>query len=60
MPTEPQINGSIGEAAYQRIRSDIIFGRLLPGQKLKLDQLKQSYSVSVSTLRLSALRRSEV
>jgi len=51
MPTEPQINGSIGEAAYQRIRSDIIFGRLLPGQKLKLDQLKQSYSVSVSTLR---------
>ena len=34
-----------------RIRSDIIFGRLAPGQKLKLDQLKKDYDVSVSTLR---------
>lgn len=51
MAGEAHVNGSIGENAYQRIRSDIIFGRLLPGQKLKLDQLKKTYSVSVSTLR---------
>jgi DNA-binding GntR family transcriptional regulator len=40
-----------GETAYRRIRSDILFGRLPPGQKLKLDRLKQDYGVSVSTLR---------
>lgn len=51
MAAEPLVSGSIGETAYQRIRSDIIFGRLLPGQKLKLEQLKKTYSVSVSTLR---------
>lgn len=42
---------TIGETAYRQIRSDIIFGRLAPGQKLKLDQLKKDYDVSVSTLR---------
>ena len=40
-----------GEKAYRRIRSDIIFGRLLPAQKLKLDRLKEIYGVSISTLR---------
>lgn len=40
-----------GEKAYRRIRKDIIFGRLTPGQKLKLDGLKEAYGVSVSTLR---------
>jgi len=40
-----------GEKAYRRIRTDIIFGRLIPGQKLKLDGLKEAYGVSVSTLR---------
>ncbi len=44
-------NAPIGEATYRRIRSDILFGRLAPGQKLKLDQLKQNYGISVSTLR---------
>ena len=40
-----------GEKAYRRIRTDVIFGRLAPGQKLKLDGLKEAYGVSVSTLR---------
>jgi DNA-binding GntR family transcriptional regulator len=40
-----------GEKAYRRIRGDIIFGRLSPGQKLKLEGLKESYGVSISTLR---------
>jgi len=43
--------GTIGEATYRRIRGDILFGRLAPGQKLRLERLKDSYSVSVSTLR---------
>jgi DNA-binding GntR family transcriptional regulator len=42
---------SIGESAYRKIRSDIVFGRLPPGRKLKLDALKADYGPSVSTLR---------
>jgi DNA-binding GntR family transcriptional regulator len=42
---------TVGESAYSRIRTDIIFGRLKPDEKLKLDPLKQRYGVSVSTLR---------
>ena len=43
--------GTIGEKAYLRIRKDILFGRLAPGEKLKLERLKDDYGVSVSTLR---------
>jgi len=42
---------TIGDDGYRRIRADIVLGGLLPGQKLKLDGLKESYGVSVSTLR---------
>ena len=40
-----------GDRAYRHIRRDILFGRLAPAQKLKLDGLKESYGVSISTLR---------
>jgi DNA-binding GntR family transcriptional regulator len=40
-----------GEKAYRRLRSDIIFGRLAPSQKLPLEGLKDAYGISVSTLR---------
>jgi len=40
-----------GELAYRRIRGDILFGRLPPGRKLKLDRLRDDYTASVSTLR---------
>jgi DNA-binding GntR family transcriptional regulator len=42
---------SIGESAYRQIRTDIIFGRLPPSRKLKLERLKGDYGVSISTLR---------
>jgi len=42
---------TVAESTYQRIRADIIFGRLHPSQKLKLEKLKDSYATSVSTLR---------
>lgn len=42
---------AIGDDVYRRIRADIVFGRLRPGQKLKLDIVRESYGVSVSTLR---------
>lgn len=40
-----------GERVYRRLRSDIISGRLPPAQRLKLDAVKESYGVSISTLR---------
>jgi len=44
-------SSTVGESAYQRIRADIVFGRLPPGKKLKLERLKASYGASISTLR---------
>ena len=42
---------SVSETAYRRIRNDIIFGKLGPSEKLKLDRLREDYGTSVSTLR---------
>jgi DNA-binding GntR family transcriptional regulator len=42
---------TIGESVYRRIRSDIIFGVLAPGQKLRLEKVSDSYGTSISTLR---------
>jgi DNA-binding GntR family transcriptional regulator len=43
--------GTAGDQAYDRIRTDIIFGRLRPGQKLTLEKLRSQYGVAISTLR---------
>jgi DNA-binding GntR family transcriptional regulator len=45
-----------GERAYRLIRADILCCRLVPGQKLKLDGLRDSYDAGISTLR-EALNR---
>lgn len=54
-PMIPRIEAAkdeaIGERAYRQIRADIIFGRLGPGQKLRLEELRQDYRTSISTLR---------
>lgn len=42
---------SLGESVYQRLRGDIIMGRLAPGQKLRLDALRESYAAGAGTLR---------
>jgi DNA-binding GntR family transcriptional regulator len=42
---------SIADRAYDRIRADIIFGRLAPALKLPLDRLASEYGAGVSTLR---------
>lgn len=49
--TESREGDTIGEVAYRRIRLHIVNGRLLPGEKLKLDHMKQVYGASVTTLR---------
>ena len=50
-----QLN-TVGSSTYETIKHDIIFGKLAPGSKLKLDALKHRYATSVSTLR-EALNR---
>lgn len=42
---------SIADHAYDRIRKDIIFGRLAPGSRLRLELMASTYGASVSTLR---------
>jgi len=42
---------AVGESAYQQIRADILSGRLLPRQKLRLEQLRADYDISINTLR---------
>ncbi|MCG7393457.1 GntR family transcriptional regulator [Microvirga sp. ACRRW] len=42
---------SIADRAYAHIRADIVFGRLEPGGKLRLDRLAKEYGASVSTVR---------
>jgi DNA-binding GntR family transcriptional regulator len=42
---------SISEKAYRQIRADIVFGKLNPSEKLKLDRLREDYGASVGTLR---------
>lgn len=42
---------SVGDLAYQRLRADIVFARLGPGQRLKLEEMRTLYGTGVSTLR---------
>lgn len=52
---DPSTTGSpdetIGEQAYRRIRADIVFGRLAPASRLRLEGLRDAYGTSISTLR---------
>lgn len=41
----------VGATTYQHLKTDIIFGVLEPGSKLKLEGLRKRYSASMSTLR---------
>ena len=41
----------VGEMTYRRVRADIVYGRLAPGQKLTLERMRGAYGSAVSTLR---------
>lgn len=51
--TEPT---TLVEAAYQRLRNDIVEGILAPGEKLRVEHLKDRYGVGAGTLREALLR----
>lgn len=42
---------TLTETVYARLRSDILMGVLRPGDRLKLDGLRDRYDVSINTLR---------
>ena len=44
------------ESSYNRIRSDIIAGKLAPGSKLRIEELREDYDIGASPLR-EALNR---
>lgn len=47
---------TIADETYQRIRRDIILGRLAPGTKLGMEMLTQRYGVGLSPLREALVR----
>ena len=50
-PATANEDASVGERVYQLVRSDIVFAKLQPSQRLKLEHLRGEYGVSVGTLR---------
>lgn len=42
---------TLAQSAYMRLRSDIVEGRLAPGEKLRVEHLKDRYEVGAGTLR---------
>lgn len=51
MLDESRRTATVGEKTYLRLRADIVCGRLLPGERLTLDRLREAYETSVGTLR---------
>ncbi|HKU08507.1 MAG TPA: GntR family transcriptional regulator, partial [Bradyrhizobium sp.] len=52
-PSEP---ATLGEAAYQRLRADIVVGTFKAGEPLRLEALRQRYGLSFSPLREALMR----
>lgn len=50
-PRPDMATETVGDSAYRRIRTDLVFGKLVPGQKLKLERMSGAYGTSISTLR---------
>lgn len=54
----PEETRTLGSRVYERLRDDIVSGRLAPGRKLTLDVLKEQYGVGVTPLREALYRLS--
>ena len=50
--------GTLATAAYERLRQDIVGGRLIPGEKLRVDALRDRYEIGGSPLREALARLS--
>jgi DNA-binding GntR family transcriptional regulator len=54
--TGPGASRTLIERSYQRLRDDIVEGRLVPGEKLRVEHLKARYDVGAGTLREAITR----
>ncbi|VVE60928.1 transcriptional regulator [Pandoraea anapnoica] len=50
-PSAPAADATLAQSAYMRLRSDIVEGHLAPGEKLRVEHLKDRYEVGAGTLR---------
>jgi GntR family carbon starvation induced transcriptional regulator len=50
--------GTLATAAYERLRQEIVGGRLIPGEKLRVDALRDRYEIGGSPLREALARLS--
>lgn len=57
-PAVGATTSTLAAMTYDRIRDDIVFGMLKPGQRLKLDALKARYDVGMTPLREALYRLS--
>jgi DNA-binding GntR family transcriptional regulator len=55
-PRRVERKSTLAQDVYQRLSHDIVSGRLIPGQKLAFDMLRQEYGYGISPLR-EALQR---
>lgn len=55
-PADASALRTLIEQAYARLRDDIVEGRLAPGEKLRVEHLKDRYGVSAGTLREAITR----
>src|ERR1700740_254444 len=56
LPRDESRAGTWATAAYERIRQEIVGGRLLPGEKLRVDALRDRYEIGGSPLREALAR----
>ncbi|AKC69392.1 GntR family transcriptional regulator [Pandoraea oxalativorans] len=50
-PAAPAADATLAQSAYMRLRNDIVEGHLAPGEKLRVEHLKDRYEVGAGTLR---------
>ena len=56
MVQNPSMPSSLTQAAYERLRADLLACRLRPGARLKINELCQTFSVSLSAVREALAR----
>jgi len=50
-PAVEEVGGAVGDRLYERLRADVVFARLAPGQRLTLERMRAEYGASIGTLR---------
>src|ERR1700694_1563026 len=57
---EIDVPGSLVELGYGKIREDIVFGHLAPGEKLRIEDLRGRYGLGATPLREALSRLSAI